>query len=290
MDSQAGALQPAFVVKKQNAQKVAGRTVMSDKYKFDQLEVAVKDHIAVVTMNNPPVNAQSRQLQDELSLAFDIISDDDEVRVAVLTGKGKLFSAGADIKARAGIQAQPAGQRQHLRSARESYHSIVECRKPVICALNGAALGAGLALVASCDILVASDDALLGMPEVDVGLMGGGRHAQRLFGHSRLRRMALTGYRVPGPELYRLGIVEECVPPDQLMACAMKYATQIASKAPLAVQLFKQSLNTVEEMSLRDGYRYEQDMTIQIGKTEDSKEAQRAFAEKRKPVFKGDRA
>jgi enoyl-CoA hydratase/carnithine racemase len=157
----------------------------------------------------------------------------------------------------------------------------------VICAINGAALGAGLALVASCDILIASETALLGMPEVDVGLMGGGRHAMRLFGHSRVRRMALTGWRVPGPELYRMGVVESCVPPDQLMAEAMKFATEIASKAPLAVQLFKQSLNTVEEMSLRDGYRYEQDMTIQIGKTEDSKEAQKAFAEKRKPNFVG---
>jgi len=108
-----------------------------------------------------------------------------------------------------------------------------------------------------------------------------------LFGHSRVRRMAMMGYRVPGPELYRLGVVEACVPAEELMPTAMKFATEIASKAPLAVQLFKQSLNTIEEMSLRDGYRYEQDMTVQISKTEDSKEAIRAFVEKRKPVFQG---
>ena len=260
---------------------------MPGKYQFDLLEIEIADHVAVATMNNPPVNAQSRQLQDEIALAFDLFSDDDDVRVAILTGKGKIFSAGADIKARGVMAAQPAGQRQHLRSARESYHSIVECRKPVIAAINGAALGAGLALVASCDILIASETAMLGMPEVDVGLMGGGRHAMRLFGHSRLRRMALTGYRVPGPELLRMGVVEECVAPNGLMPAAMKLAKEIASKAPLAVQLFKQSLNTVEEMSLRDGYRYEQDMTIQIGKTEDSKEAMKAFAEKRAPTFRG---
>jgi enoyl-CoA hydratase/carnithine racemase len=260
---------------------------MADKYKFNSLDVQIKDYVAVATMNNPPVNAQSRELQDEISLACDLFSDDDDVRVVVLTGKGKVFSAGADIKGRAEIQKMPAGQRQHLRSARESYHSLMECKKPVIAAINGAALGAGMALVASCDILIASETALVGMPEVDVGLMGGGRHAMRLFGHSRVRRMALTGYRVPGPELYRLGVVEACVPPDQLMATAMTFATDIASKAPLAVQLFKQSLNAIEEMSLRDGYRYEQDMTIQIGKTEDSREAIKAFSEKRKPVFVG---
>jgi enoyl-CoA hydratase/carnithine racemase len=125
------------------------------------------------------------------------------------------------------------------------------------------------------------------MPEIDVGLMGGGRHAMRLFGHSRVRRMALTGYRVPGPEMYRLGVVEACVPAQELMPVAMQMAKEIASKAPLAAQLFKQSLNAIEEMSLRDGYRYEQDMTVQIGKTEDSKEAMKAFVEKRKPVFRG---
>ena len=260
---------------------------MSAYQNLTQMRVEVANYVAVAMMNNPPVNAQSRELQDEISLAFDLMSDDDNVRVVVFTGQGKVFSAGADIKARGSMATQPAGQRQHLRSARESYHSIVECKKPVICAINGPALGAGLALVASCDILIASDQAALGMPEIDVGLMGGGRHAMRLFGHSRVRRMAMTGYRVPGPELYRLGVVEACVPADELMPTAMKFANEIASKAPLAVQLFKQSLNAIEEMSLRDGYRYEQDMTVQIGKTEDSKEAMRAFIEKRKPVFTG---
>ncbi|MEZ5766010.1 MAG: enoyl-CoA hydratase/isomerase family protein [Xanthobacteraceae bacterium] len=260
---------------------------MSAYQNLTQMRVEISNYVAVATMNNPPVNAQSRELQDEISLAFDLMSDDENVRVVVFTGQGKVFSAGADIKARGSMATQPAGQRQHLRSARESYHSIVECKKPVICAINGPALGAGLALVASCDILIASEQAALGMPEIDVGLMGGGRHAMRLFGHSRVRRMAMTGYRVPGPELYRLGVVEACVPAEELMPTAMKFANDIASKAPLAVQLFKQSLNAIEEMSLRDGYRYEQDMTVQIGKTEDSKEAMRAFIEKRKPVFKG---
>ena len=107
----------------------------------------------------------------------------------------------------------------------------------------------------------------------------------RLFGHSTVRRMMLTGYRVPGPELYRLGIVEACVAPERLMDEAMSLARTIAAKSPAAVRLAKQSLNAIEDMTLRDGYRYEQTMTSQLTKTEDSKEAMRAFAEKRKPVF-----
>ena len=144
-----------------------------------------------------------------------------------------------------------------------------------------------MGLVASCDILVCSEKATLGLPEIDVGLLGGGKHTMRLFGHSLARRIMFTGYRVPGPELYRLGIVEACVPPEQLMPTAMKLAEEIASKSPIAMRLAKHALNTIEEMSLRDGYRFEQNMTYELSKYEDSKEAMLAFAEKRKPVFKG---
>jgi enoyl-CoA hydratase/carnithine racemase len=109
----------------------------------------------------------------------------------------------------------------------------------------------------------------------------------RLFSHSRLRRMALTGYRVPGPELLRLGIVEACTSSEELMSTALELATTIASKSPISTRMIKHTLNTIEDMSLRDGYRYEQDMTAQIGKTDDAKEAQLAFKEKRPAVFTG---
>lgn len=251
------------------------------------IKCEVADHIAVVTMDKPPVNAQDRQFHEEMMAVFDSLSDRDDVRVAVLTGAGRVFSAGADIKARAGQARGPGDNWQHNRRARECFHSILECRKPVIAAINGPALGAGLAVAASCDILVASENAVLGLPEIDVGLLGGGRHAMRLFGHSRTRRMMLTGYRVPAAELYRLGVVEACVPPDQLMDTALGIAREIASKSPIAVQLAKHALNTIEEMSLRDGYRFEQNMTVELGKYEDSKEAMRAFVEKRPPVFRG---
>lgn len=247
----------------------------------------VRDHIALVTMNQPPVNAQNRQFHEDMMAVFDEISDRSDVRVAVLTGAGKCFSAGADIKGRAGKTLEPGEAWAHNRRARECFHSIMECKKPVIAAINGPALGAGLAVAASCDILVVSETALLGLPEIDVGLLGGGRHAMRLFGHSRTRRMMLTGYRVPGPELYRLGVAEACVPPEQLMETAMGFAREIASKSPVAIRLAKQALNTIEEMSLRDGYRYEQNMTVELGGHADSQEAMRAFSEKRSPKFTG---
>jgi enoyl-CoA hydratase len=252
-----------------------------------QLKVGITGHVATLTMNSPPVNALTRVLNDELTLALDRISEMDEIRAVVLTGEGKVFCAGADLKGRAETIKGPGDLPAHSRRTRECFHAIRECAKPVIVAINGAALGSGLAMVASADILVASEKASLGLPEVDVGLLGGCRHAMRLFSHSRLRRMALTGYRVSGPELYRLGIVEACVAPEELMAAALDIAAAIASKSPLSTRMGKHTLNTIEDMSLRDGYRYEQDMTAIIAKTDDAKEAQLAFKEKRAPVFTG---
>lgn len=252
-----------------------------------QLRVVIEGYIATLTMDAPPVNALTRTLNDELTLALDRISEMDEVRVVVLTGAGKVFCAGADLKGRAEAIKGPGDLLAHSRRTRECFHAIRECAKPVIAAINGAALGSGVAMAASSDILLVSEKASLGLPEVDVGLMGGARHAMRLFSHSRLRRMALTGMRVDGAELYRLGIVEACTAPDDLLPTAEEIARTIASKSPLATRLGKHTLNVIEDMSLRDGYRYEQDMTAAIGKTEDAKEAQLAFREKRPPVFKG---
>ena len=122
------------------------------------------------------------------------------------------------------------------RLARESFNAIQECSKPVIAAVNGPALGAGLGLVAHCDIILCSDNAVLGMPEIDVGLAGGAAMLQTLFGKSRARRMFYTGWRVPAEELYRTGVVECCVPLDHLMPEAMKIAADIASKTQALIQ------------------------------------------------------
>lgn len=247
----------------------------------------VQDHIALVTMDRPPVNAVNAQFLEEMMRVFDTLTDQDEVRVAILTGAGKVFCAGADLKARVAHAPQPGEFWQHSRRAREAFHSILECRVPVIAAINGPALGAGLGIVASCDLLLASEHAVLGLPEINVGLLGGGRHAMRLFPHSTARRLMFTGRRLSGSELYRLGVVEECVPADTLIDAARALAAEIASKSPVAVRLAKHAMNTIEFMSLRDGYRFEQNMTGELGKYEDSREAMRAFVEKRPPVFTG---
>jgi enoyl-CoA hydratase/carnithine racemase len=252
-----------------------------------QLKVNIDGFVATLTMDSPPVNALTRVLNDELTLALDRVSEMDEIRAVVLTGAGKIFCAGADLKGRAEMIKGPGDLPAHSRRTRECFHAIRECAKPVVVAINGAALGSGMAMIASADILVASEKASVGLPEVDVGLLGGCRHAMRLFSHSLLRRMALTGYRVPAAELYRLGIVEACTAPEELMPRALEIARQIASKSPISTRMGKHTLNVIEDMSLRDGYRYEQDMTAIIGKTEDAKEAQLAFKEKRTPVFKG---
>ncbi|GAB1575707.1 MULTISPECIES: enoyl-CoA hydratase/isomerase family protein [Bordetella] len=254
---------------------------------YTALDVRIEDGIAVVLLANPPVNALSTEMMNELTLLLDRISEVSDVRAVVLSGQGKTFCAGADLKNRATTIRGPGDLPQHSRRTRECFHAIRECAKPVVGAINGAALGAGLAIVASCDILLAASSAVVGLPEINVGLLGGGRHGMRLFGHSRLRRMMLTGLRIDGDELYRLGVVEASVPAEALMDHAMELARELASKSPLATVLAKQTLNAIEDMSLRDGYRYEQDMTAAIAKTEDAAEARRAFLEKRAPVFQG---
>ena len=248
----------------------------------------VSDFVATVTMNRPPVNATNQDLLDALTEVFDSFTDRDDVRAAVLTGAGKIFCAGADIKERAtGGDTAPGDRWQNSRRSRETFHSIVECGVPVIAAINGPALGAGLAIAASCDILIVSERGQLGLPEINVGLLGGGRHAMRLFGHSKTRMMMFTGQRLDGPELARLGVVEACVPHEDLMPTALQLAADIAAKSPIAMRLAKHALNAIEEMSLRDGYRFEQGMTGVLSKYEDSKQAMQAFTEKRPPVFKG---
>lgn len=251
------------------------------------VRLSIADYIATVEMNRPPVNAQNAQMRGELTWVFDSISDRDDVRVAILTGTGNMFSAGADIKERPSVAQAPGDYLRHNRVTRECFFSIKECAKPVIAAVNGPAMGAGYALMVYCDIMLASDNAFVSMPEIDVGLSGGARMLLELFPKSKARRMFFTGHRVSAQELYRLGVIEACVPRERLMEEAMKIAHEIAAKSPLAIRYAKDDINTIEEMSMRDAYRYEQNITIALSRTEDAREAQRAFIEKRPPVFKG---
>lgn len=254
------------------------------------VRVEINDHIAIVTIDRPPVNAMSQRMLEGLAAAFDSFDDLPDVRVSILTGAGKCFCAGADLKARAGeaTHAPPPGtQRIHSRTGREAFNAIMECPVPVIGAINGPALGGGICLAAACDILLTSESATFGLPEVEVGLLGGGRHAQRMFGVYKARMLMFTGQRVTGAELYRRGIVEQCVAPVRLMDAAMEIARNIAEKSPLTIRMAKKNMATVEFMTIRDGYRYEQDGTNALIHSEDSKEAVQAFLDKRKPTFKG---
>ena len=251
------------------------------------INLQVRDHVAVVTLQRPPVNATNRAMRLELTRLFDAIGDRQDIRAVVLTGAGKTFCAGADIKERTELTGEPGEYNELNRLAREMFYSILECPKPVVAAVNGHALGAGMAIALCCDILLASQDAVFGMPEIDVGLAGGVKYLQRHLPPSKVRRLLLTGQRISAPELYRLGVLEECVPPDELMPQAMAVAGEIASKSPMTVRLLKESFTAVESMSLRDGYRLEQNVSKAMSQTADAQEAQLAFVQKRKPVFTG---
>jgi enoyl-CoA hydratase len=254
---------------------------------YETLDIQIADGIAVVTLNRPPVNAQNAKMRTELTEAFDVLSDLEDVAVAVLTGSGKVFSAGADIRERPNLGATPGAYGRHNRIVRESHNALVECSKPIIAAINGPAMGAGFGLVMACDIWVASTEAFVSMPEINVGLAGGVSFLQKYFSRSRARRMFYTGMKVDAQELYRLGLVEACLPPEQLMPYAMDIAREIAAKSPIALRLAKEAARMTEVMPLREAYRYEQSNTVFLSKTEDAREAQLAFLEKRAPVYKG---
>jgi enoyl-CoA hydratase/carnithine racemase len=254
---------------------------------LEQFRLDVADGVATVTFDRPPVNAQNRRTREELIHIFDTLSDRDDVRVAILTGAGNMFSAGADLKERVDLVHEPGDYVRHNRLAREFFYAVTDCTKPVIAAVNGPALGAGFVLMLACDIMIASDNAYFSMPEINVGLAGGARFLMEHVARSKVRSIYFTGRRVPAAELYRLGVIEACPPRDKLMETALDLARDIASKSPLAIRHIKRALNTIEEMPVRDAYRFEQTVTVELSRTEDAREAQRAFVEKRKPEFKG---
>lgn len=252
----------------------------------DVVKFEVADCVAVVTLNRPPVNAVNAELRDRLIEIFDSATDRDDIRALVLTGQGKIFSAGADLRQRP--DASVAGQYwHHNRATRETGNAIKECTKPVIAAVNGAALGAGFGLMAACDIMMASETAVFGMPEIDVGLAGGAAMLNQLLGKSFTRRLMFTGDRLPAAELHRLGVIDSVWSPEELLPAAMRMASRIAEKSPLGIKYAKNSCNFVELMSPKDAYRFEQNFTYELSKTEDAREARTAQLEKRKPVFKG---
>ena len=250
------------------------------------IRLEVKDFIAVVTIDNPPVNALDRSV--ELHSIFDSFADRSDVRVAILTGAGqRAFCAGFDT-AKAGYpNVEPGVRAAGSRRSREMFNAIIECAVPVIGAINGYAVGAGAVFAASCDYLIASENASFGLPELDIGILGGARHMMRLFPQGAVRRANLTCKRIGAQEALRYGAVVDVVPPDRLMEVAMEEARIIAGKLPQGVRMAKATHNLIENMDLKNGYRYEQTQTVLLEKTPDALEARAAYREKRKPVFKG---
>lgn len=252
------------------------------------LDIERDGNVAIIYLNRAPVNAQNAELRSEVIEVFDGFNDDDGVRCIVLASKLKVFSAGADVSERPAIKKKgPGAYWHHNRLVREASLAISECNKPVIAAVNGPAIGAGFGLMTACDIWVASNNAYVSMPEINVGLAGGTALLQRVFGKSRARRMFFTGMKVSADELYRLGLIEASLPPEELMPYVMELAHEIASKAPIALRYAKEASQVTASMPPREGYRFEQNITVALSQTEDANEAQRAFLEKRDPVYRG---
>ena len=245
----------------------------------------VVDHVATVVLDRPPVNAITRATMREIASVFTELSADRDVRVAVFTAAGdRAFMAGVDLRA---VDEVEPGTVDPGRTARDAMWAITDCAVPVIAAVNGPALGAGLAFAACCDIIVAAEGATFGTTEINVGLLGASAHLSLLVGRHKARELFFTGEAVPVDELHRLGAVRSVVPRERLLDEAQELARTLAAKSPVALRLAKESMNRVEGLALKDAYRTEQDYTARLQGFEDAKEARAAFLEKRAPEWRG---
>lgn len=256
------------------------------------ISVARDGHVAVVTLDRPPVNAVDRPTFAELRDAFRALDADREVRVAVLTAAGdRAFVAGADLRdldgdAAAVAARSPAEVLDPPSIARDAMWAITDCAVPVIGAVNGPAIGAGLALAACCDILLAAEGATFGCTEINVGLLGASAHLSLLVGRHKARELFFTGELITAEELHRLGAIRAVVPRAELLGAALALAESLAAKSPIALRLAKESMNRVEGLPLQAAYRIEQEYTARLARFEDAEEARRAYLEKRPPEWR----
>jgi enoyl-CoA hydratase len=251
------------------------------------VQVKIEDHIAVVTLNRPPVNAFTREMYQETADTFEELSNDREVRVAILTGAGeKAFCAGNDISEFKSVD--PEAVASHNLLIERCFRVMHHCTIPLIGAVNGHALGTGTVLCGVCDFLVASPNATFGIPEITVGTIGGGRYIMRLVPQQKARWLAFSGERISAEEMYRLGAVEKVVSREELLPTALAMARRIVAVAPpAAIRLEKQALNDMEFLNLEEGHIREHHYAGQLRGTPDAVEAARAFFEKRPPQFIG---
>jgi len=244
--------------------------------------VNIENNIAELVFNKPPVNAFNSQEWAAIAAAIERLGNQPDVHVIVIRAEGKGFCAGVDIKelAENSDKILPVNKGNY-----DTFKAIHRNPVPVIVALHGFVLGGGIGMAGAADIIIASDCARFGVPEVDRGAMGGGAHLQRMFPVQKVRYMYFTGEFIDAQEAYRLGAVERVVPRDELREQAMQVAASIASKSPAMIRLAKEALTGIEDGNLEDKYRWEQGFTLQAYREADSQEARSAFVEKRDAKF-----
>ena len=248
------------------------------------------DGIAEIRLNRPQrLNAVTQQLYDELNDALGLAESDPDVRVVVLSGEGRAFCVGADLKEhKAGRTA--FDRRQYLRGEQIVCRRLMLLSKPVVAAVNGYALGAGAELAIAADFLLMAESAQIGLPEVSIGnFLGGGVTAllPRLVGLAKARELVFLGDRIDGAEAVRIGLANRSFPDASFRDDVRAFAARIAGKAPFSMQLAKEQLNLSAERTLDAVLTAELEGMMFVGTTADWQEGIDAFAEKRKPVFKG---
>ncbi len=247
-------------------------------------------HVAGVTINRPEVlNAFNTATGEELHQAFNALSDDDDVRAVVLHGAGgRAFSTGADLKERAGMS-DAAWKAQH-RVFEGAFRAVLECRSPVIAAVEGYAFAGGLELALNCDIVVAAEGASFAQPEVTRGIMPGGGGTQllpRLIGRGRAKELIFSGRRIDATTAEHWGLVTRLVPSGQAQSEALKLAEEIAANGPIAVRQAKRAIDRGLDSPLHFGLTLELDAYAACIPTDDRHEGIRAFNERRPPRFEG---
>jgi len=255
--------------------------------KYENIIVDKVEEVGIIKINRPAqLNALNKKTVEEIIDAVEHFEEDENIKVMIITGSNH-FSAGADIKEMVLLSPIEAIEKSPL-AVWERMMEFV--KKPIIAAVQGYAVGGGCELALSCDMIIASEDAMFGQPEINLGLMpgaGGTQRLARLIGKQKAMELCLTGKFISAKEAYELGIVNKVVPRELLLEEAIKLAKEIASKAPIAVRFIKDSIRKAQETSLKEGLEYERRLFYLLLSTEDAREGMKAFIEKRKPVFKG---
>ena len=249
-----------------------------------------KEGIGTVTMNRPKsMNALNVQLLEELSHVFAAMNADGDVKVAIITGSEKFFGAGADISEMKDI-ATPLDAQHYFRTVRTAFKRIEEMEKPVIAAVSGLALGGGCEVALACDLRIAAQNAVFGLPEIKIGVLPGGGGTQRLprlVGMTKAKELLYTGDFINAEEAYRIGLVNKIVPLESLTAEANLMAGKIAAQPGVALKMIKLSVDGGVNMDIKSAIDYEARCFEILFSTEDQKEGMAAFMQKRKPGFLG---